>query len=184
MGMLGNGLLEDDPAAAANVMEAHLATMKRWGTNEKEIITVQSNLAGCYRNLGRFDLALKMQRDNYIRHKNAFGERDVDTFGQSSNLARLLVELGQYDEGVTLAREQYHAARRVFGPNHQVSLHLARTYALALGKRATPADLLEAESVLVDALPRCRRVLGTGHPHTQHAQDLLDELKRKQVVAP
>ena len=105
--------------------------------------------------------------------------RHADPGGRS-----LLVELGQYDEGVTLAREQYHAARRVFGPNHRVSLHLARTYALALGKRATPADLLEAESVLVDALPRCRRVLGTGHPHTQNAQEFLNELKRMKVVAP
>ncbi|WP_274963276.1 hypothetical protein, partial [Thioclava electrotropha] len=56
--------------------------------------------------------------------------------------------------------------------------------AMAAHGHQTMADLLEAESVIVDALPRCRRVLGTGHPHTQNAQEFLNELKRMKVVAP
>ena len=98
--------------------------------------------------------------------------------------------LDHYDEAVTLAREQYHAARRALGPDRDVSLSLAHAFAMALtcaGPQCAPrtlTDFREAESVLIDALPRFRRVMGNLHPSTRKARNLLDKIKsRLQEVA-
>ena len=102
----------------------------------------------------------------------------------------MLVQQDHYDEAVTLAREQYHAARRALGPDRDVSLSLAHAFAMALtcaGPQCAPrtlTDFREAESVLIDALPRFRRVMGNLHPSTRKARNLLDKIKsRLQEVA-
>ena len=147
--------------------------MKRLGASEVAIISTMANLATGYKKQGQFDLALKMQRESYIRQKNLFGET-AQTFGLAANLVVFLLHQREYHEALTLAREQSSAARRALGPNHEASLSVAHTFAFAL--RAN-ADLREAESVMVDALPRFRRVLGAGHPDTRNAQSLLEDLQ-------
>ena len=144
--------------------------------SEIAIISTMANLATGYKKQGQLDLALKMQRESYIRQKNSFGET-AQTFGIAANIVISLVEQDQYDEAVTLAREQHSAARRALGPNHVASLSVAHTFALALSREI--AGLREAESVMVDALPRFRRVLGAGHPSTRKAQRMLENLQSR-----
>ena len=110
------------------------------------------------------------------------------------NRANSLVALGIWGESRTLLRNQLlPAARRSLGPDHDYTLKLCQTFALALCDNPachrddprfnqlrrgdatrfnldTGDDLLEAETIMQDVVRRRRRVFGPAHPAT-----LLDE---------
>ena len=70
------------------------------------------------------------------------------------------------------------------------TIHVQSPIAMALtcaGPQCAPrllTDFREAESVLIDALPRFRRVMGNLHPTTRKARNLLDKIKSRMQEVP
>ena len=79
-----------------------------------------------------------------------------------------LRELKRFEEARTLLRKAMPVARRVLGENHEDTLLLRWSYAVALRRddSATLEDLREAVTMLEDVERIARRVFGGAHPIT------------------
>ena len=94
---------------------------------------------------------------------------------ESNNYADSLLYLQRFEESKSLMCKTMPVARRVLGDNHEVTLRVKLTYALALynDTGATLDDLREAVTTLEETAPRAQRVLGGAHPDTVGIEDSL-----------
>ena len=169
MTALGNGLSEaDNHEDALTVQEAELATLRRVGASQHNILVIQGNLADTYRLLGRLEKALRMQRDVYSERVRLHGEEHEKTVIAASNYAGGLVLLQRFEETKSLLRKIMPVAPHVLGESHETTLRMRWTYAAALYNNtgATLDDLREAATTLEDPERIARRVLGGAHPLT------------------
>jgi tetratricopeptide (TPR) repeat protein len=169
MGELGNGLFavkhnED----ALSVMEAVLATQRRVGETEHNILAMQSNLAGTYGELGLLEKSLSMKRDVYSGYLRLHGEEHENTLLAASNYASSFKSLERFEEARSVFRKAIPVARRGFGESHELTLKMRWIYAKALYEddSATLDNLREALTTLEEIEPTARRVLGGAHPTT------------------
>jgi len=170
MTQLGNGLFEAGRYEdSLSVMEAELATLRRIGAPEEQILVTQGNLAGLYGQLGRLEGALLMQRDTYAGRLKLRGEEHEKTLFAAYNYANLLVHLERYAEAKALLRQTIPVARRVLGENNDMTLRIKWNYAIALYDDADASldDQGEAMATLEDLERTARRVLGGAHPTTE-----------------
>ena len=80
MRQLGTGLyFAGDYAAAASVKEAELATLRRIGGTEDDILITLANLSGTYDELGRREDSLRILQDVYSRRLELYGEEHAHT---------------------------------------------------------------------------------------------------------
>ena len=166
MNVLGNGLsAADHDEDALCVQEAELLLMRRLGASEGAILSLQSNLAVTYRNLGRPE-ALQMNRDVYSGWLKFKGEEHKDTLLAANNYASLLGQLNHFKEAKLLLRKTVPVARRVLGESDEITLRLRSTYAGALCQDDdfTLDDLRETVTTLEEIEPTARRVFGGAHP--------------------
>ncbi len=70
------------------------------------------------------------------------------------------LELGEFDKAEALAREGVRLRRSVFGETNALVADSLYVLARVLARRGTPADLVEAEALLRQALPLQRRFSG------------------------
>ena len=161
------------------VKEAELATKRRIGASENQLLVVQTNLAITYKRLGRSEQALRMNRDVYSGHLKLFGEEDRDTLLTANNYASSLVALERFEEAKALMHRTVPVARRVLGENDENLLKIRWTYAKALyiNDAATLDDLREAVNTLEDTDRIARRVLGAAHPTTAAIEDELQDAR-------
>ena len=154
---------------ALSVQEAELATERRLGAHEQCLLIVQGNLAITLERLGRFESALEIKRDVYMRHLKLNGKENYDTIRESSNYADSLVILKRFKEARALLRKTMPVARRVLGESKYLTLRLRWNYARALflDDSATLDDLREAVMALEDSERIARRVFGGTHPLTE-----------------
>ena len=172
MTQLGNGLFEAGRYEdSLSVMEAELATLRRLGAPEEQILVTQGNLAGLYGQLGRLEGALLMQRDTYAGRLKLRGEEHNQTLFAAYNYANLLVHLERYAEAKALLRQTIPVARRVLGENNDGTLKMRVVYAQSLYRdpAATLDDLREAETTFEETERTARRVFGGAHPLTEGA---------------
>ena len=170
MSALGNGLSDaGHHADALSVKEAEFAMERRLGASEESLLDVQSNLAKTYKELGRGEEALHMQRDAYSRTLIFYGEEAVDTLIEANNYAVCLVSLRRFEEAKSLLRRTLPVARRVHGKSHETTLRMRWNYAGALYEDdgATLGDLRTAVTTLEETGRIARRVLGGAHPITE-----------------
>jgi tetratricopeptide (TPR) repeat protein len=180
MQQLGNGLCAaDHHEDALSVREAELATERRLGASEYDILVAQSNLANSYQFLGRLEEALPLRRDVYSGHVNLKGEEHEDTLGEANNYANSLIMLQRFEEAKSLLRKMIPVARRILGDSHDYTLRLRASYARAMYEDtgATLDDLREAVETLEDAERTARRVLGGAHPLTVGIEQQLRKLR-------
>ena len=166
---LGNGLhAADHHEDAMSVQEAEISLLRRVGAPEDNILAAQSNLALSYRRLGRFEEALRMQREVYSGSLRLEGEECPKTLVTALNYASSLVHLGGFEEARTLLRKEMPVARRILGESNELTLQMRWNYARALylNAGATLDELREAVETLVDIERTARRVLGGAHPTT------------------
>jgi hypothetical protein len=166
---LGNGLgLAGHNEDALTVKEAELATLRRLGGSERNMLVVQSNLADTYAKLGRKEEALRLRRDVYSGYLKLLGEEDEDTLIAAINYVASLGELERFGEAKSLLRKIMPVAPRVLGESHETTLRMRQSYAAALynDPGATLDDLREAATTLEDPERIARRVLGVAHPMT------------------
>jgi tetratricopeptide (TPR) repeat protein len=169
MGTVGNGLCAADRHEDALIVkEAELATLRRLGVSESNILTVQSNLANSYQMLGRHEQALQMRRDVYSGRLRLNGEENISTLRAANNYAASLKDLQRFEEAKSVFRKMIPVARRVLGESHINTLQMESNYAIALYRDdgTTLDDLREAVDTLEDTDRIARRVLGGEHPLT------------------
>ena len=161
------------------VQEAYLAALRKSESlcasgNYREIIcSAQGNLSISYGELGRFEDALRLQREVYDGFFALFGPTDERTINAGNNINFQLMKLERCDEAKRFARTVYRAAQALNANSHHRIL-AGRRLANALMKLPhTRADLLEAEQLIVDAITRMRWALGPQHPETKNAVDQL-----------
>ena len=167
MSLLGNGLYDTNQYEhALLVREAQLATMRRVGNSESNILAMQGNLATTYQALGRLEEALRLKRDVYSGMLNLFGQENFHTLSAANNYANALFDLKRFEEFRSLLRKTMPVARRVLGESHEVTIRMGSNYALALYKDpAVPLDdVREAVNELEETERIARRVLGGTHP--------------------
>ena len=176
MTQLGNGLHDarhDEDALA--VREVELATLRRLGASEHNILVVQTNLAITYLNLGRHEQALHMKRDVHSGRLRLHGEEHEMTLLAANNYANSLVGLKRFEEAKSLLIKTMPVARRVLSECDITTLRLRWNYARSLYKDtdATLDDLREAVTTLEETAPTAQRVLGGAHPVTTGIEDSL-----------
>ena len=188
--MLGNGLNEsgrhEDWLA---ILEVQLATLRRLGSIEGQIMVTRSNLALCLSKLGRLEESLAIKREVYAREKVLLGTSHLNTLITGRNLLFTLNKLKHYVEVKALARrELVPRSRHTFGSEHDIALGIQQNYAEALFNDPTAfrADILQAVAILEDVVRAYRRVLGKHHPDTLCALAYLERarMKREDVAAP
>ena len=194
MGVLGNGLgSAGHNEDALSVGEAELATMRRVGTSEGNILVAQSNLAITYQKLGRQEQALQIERDVYSGRLRLNGAESMGTLVAANNCGSSLVDLRGFEEAKSLLRETIPVARRVLGDSHDLTLRMRWNYANALYEDdgAPLDDLREAVATLVEIEPTARRVLGGSHPvamtmetSLRNARAALDALAAREAQDP
>jgi len=176
MQFLGIGLTEaSHHEDALSVKEAELATLRRLGDSEENILSTQSNLAKTYSALGRLEEALRLRRDVYFGYLKLKGEEDAKTILEANNYAFSLFCLERFEETKTFLRKAMVVARRALGTSHITTLRLRWIYAKALymDDGATLDDLREAVMTLEEAERTARRILGGAHPVTDATERAL-----------
>ena len=170
LGLCAAGHYED----ALSVNEADLATLRRIGAPEVNILDVQGNLSINYEKLGRLEDALRLKRDVYSGSMKLSGEEHQTTLIAASNYATSLLGLKLFEEAKALLRKTLPVARRVLGDGHDTTLRARTIYAVALCQddAATLDDLREAVATLEDAERTARRVLGGTHPLTMQIENI------------
>ena len=167
MNALGGGLytarLYED---ALSVMEAELAMLRRLGASEGIILGTQGNLALTYKELGRDEEAMRMQRDVYFGSVKLHGAEHPETLREANNYANSLRNQQRFKEAESLMRKTIPVARRVLKDGDDLTLMMRSNYAKALYSEpsATLDELREAVTMLEDAERIARRVLGGAHP--------------------
>ena len=178
MSLLGSGLHEAEHyAEALSVKETELSTLQRLGASQDNILIMQSNLANTYSKIGRFEEALRMDREVYARFKLIFGNCHNCTLTAANNLVFQLLRQRKHAEAVSILREPLSDARRAFGDDHEMTLMLGSLLAdslVAPGTERTIDGLREAIVMREDICKRSRRLLGISHPHTERRQRALD----------
>ena len=180
MNLLGNGLHEAERHAdALTVREAELATQRRVGETERNMLVAQSNLASTYQALGRLDEALSLRQEGYFGRLELSGEEHEHTIHAASNYAHGLITLQRYAEAKSLLRKMIPVARRILGETHEITLTMRKIYARALyvDDGATLDDLREAVATLEDTDRTGQRVLGRAHPLVGSIENLLRDAR-------
>jgi len=180
MTVLGNGLNDaNHHEAALSVKEAELSVLRRLGIQEQSILVTQGNLATTYCRLGRFEDALRINRDVYSGRLKLLGEEHRDTLSAAYNYALSLYNLERFEEAKSLLRKIMPVARRVLGEDYELTLRIRTDYATALCRDAdaTLDDLREAVMTLEETERTARRVLGGAHPHTAGIEDALRDAR-------
>ena len=167
MDVLGGGLFDANyHEDAFTVRETTLATMRRTGAPEEQVLAVQANLATAYAKLGRKDEAMRIEKDVYSGRLRQHGEEHEMTLIAASNYASSLRNLQRFEEAKSLLRRTLPVARRFLGESHGFTLKLRWNYAQTLSEdsAATLDDLREAVTTLLETTRTARRVLGGAHP--------------------
>ena len=152
--------------------EAELATRRRNGDPEGNILTVQSNMAITYGEIGQGEKALSMERDVYSGYLKLDGGQHSSTLRAANNYASSLAALQRFKEAKSVLRKTIPVTRRVLGESHELCLGMRTIYGQALyeDSAATLDDLREAVTTLEDIEGVARRVLGGAHPVTMGIQ--------------
>ena len=85
------------------------------GEEDPKTLMAQNNYAAALCGLGRYEDALKIQREVYEKRKKALGEENADTLRVQSNLAYTLDQLGRHEEALQVLRTVYELRRKALG---------------------------------------------------------------------
>ena len=153
---------------ALSVYEAELSVKQRVGTAEDGLLLTHINLATTYRNLGRRERALQIERDVYSAFLRLRGEEHRNTHIAAINYASSLTTLKHFEEAKAMLRKLTPVARRVRGESDEVTLKIRWALAQSLYEDpgATLDDNREAVATFEEIEPTARRVLGSAHPDT------------------
>ena len=187
MQQLGSGLSaakrhED----ALSVKEADLSMRRRLGDSEEGILVARSNLAVTYTSIGRFEEALRTERDVYSGRMKLNGEEHERTLRVAYNYSSSLISLKRFEEAKSLVRKTLPVARRILGESYGTTLRMRLNYAqwLCDGPGATLEDLREAATTIEEIERTARRVFGGSHPLTVEIERFLHNSRARLAARP
>lgn len=143
---------------------------------------MQGNLSNSYARLGRFEEAVRINREIYARNSELYGALHEDTLLSARNLASTLVDdLEQFDEAKAFLEGRMPVSIRALGKAHTTTYILQRMYAQCLYQNdgASRSDLTAAIAQLEDLDRRMTRTYGTVHPQTYTTRYFLAEAREK-----
>jgi tetratricopeptide (TPR) repeat protein len=156
--------------AADQFQRARLAYSAALGPDHPDTLMSMNNLAGTYRDLGRFADALKLHEETLALQKAKLGPDHPDTLFSMHNVARSYRLLGNHVEAVKLAEETLALQKAKLGPDHPATLwsmsELAASYR-DMGR------LTEALRLDEEILTLRKAKLGRDHPDTLEAMNNL-----------
>ena len=179
MQLLACGLREGHRNAEAIVVLGALVDLsQRLGFTERSILMIKSDIAHCYANAGRMDEAITMRREVYANRALLVGGSEERHLA-AVNLVCSLLKANLLKEARAVLRESLPLARGQLGENsrHTLMLLEASAMCVAYDENSTRADLLEAESTLVDVIDRTRRVFGPRHLFMPTREKHLEQLR-------
>ena len=132
------------------------------------MLVAQSNLAITYKELGRHEEALRLNREVYSGFLRLNGEEYEGTVQAALNLSTSLVNTSNFAEARAFTRKQMKLATRVLGSDHRITLDFQWGYARAftLDKDVSAEQLAKVATTLEKTLKTAQRVLGREHPDT------------------
>ena len=188
MSVLGNHLPPSN--ASLMILEALLDGQKRYAIQvggqpaERNIVITKNTISACYEALGRYDDALRLDREVYASAVRLFGPTSPQTLGLALGLVQSLIKTENYAEARTFIRERMQESRGL-GDEHMVNMKLRHGLSRAIvrdGDITSRETLEEAEEILVDLLRTTRRVLGPAYPEVVEQEQEL-KLTREWIKA-
>lgn len=116
-------------------------------------ITARYHLAVCYRQLGRYMEAVKLEQEALEWTTKILGANHLTTLTSMNNLAVTYGELGRADEAMWLSRQVLDTSRRVLGDRHPYTVTSMRNLAASCSKLGHYSD---AEILFGQALDLAR----------------------------
>jgi serine/threonine protein kinase/tetratricopeptide (TPR) repeat protein len=159
---LGSSLLELGHASRAAELftKARPTLTDELGTGAPETLGCLTNLALCYRSMGKLEIAMPLAAEALQLATEGLGEDDPDTLGCMSTLAGIYVGLGKRNLAIPLYEETLALRREVLGSDHEQTIitmnNLAGTYYEA-------GRVREAIQLAEEAAERGERSLGPDH---------------------
>ncbi|HEX9930763.1 MAG TPA: tetratricopeptide repeat protein [Pyrinomonadaceae bacterium] len=157
---------------AIQMLESLLITVKEEGDLDFEA-AVLSDLARCYKSLGRYKEAEPLYQESLRIDKQIFGKMHSSTASSYNNLAELYRLQGKIEEAKSLYQEAILICEQVLGKNHPYTAINYNNLALLY---VSQDKYEEAETLFKDALLISERILGKNHPYTATSYSNLAEL--------
>ena len=132
--------------------------------SELDIVGTKSNIAGCYRDLGRYADALALRRKVLPDLARLLGNASEVTINAANSLAVSLSDFGHYNEIKPLVRKYITISRRSLGEDH---IHTLRARAHLADALMDDHNFQETVAIYEDVCRRSLRVLGESHPDSR-----------------
>ena len=163
--------LDDLPNKIASVVKDCDYSQERvLGPDHFDTLTARNNLAGAYKDVGRFGEAIELYKRVLADQERILAPDHPDTLTARNNLAVAYRYVGRFGEAIELFERVLADRVRVLGPDHPDTLttrnNLAGAYHFA-GRFGEAIELYER--VLADQ----EQVLGPDHPETLDVRDNL-----------
>jgi len=133
------------------------------GPDHPDTLTTRNNLAGAYKDVGRFGEAIELYKRVLADQERILAPDHPDTLAARNNLAGAYYSVGRFGEAIELFERVLAERERVLGSDHPDTLttrnNLAGAYYFA-------GRFGEAIELLGRVLAERERVLGPDHPDT------------------
>ena len=169
--------LGDYEAAEPYLAEALDLRRRELGEERPLVLTSMNNLAGLFRDMGRFGDAQRLYEKTLQIRRQLLGEAHPETLISMNNLAVLYIDQHQYPEAERLYLQTLQIRRRTLGRQHPGTLTSMNNLA-GLYLRQRRYD--KAEPLYVETLQIRRQLLGEAHPETLTSMNNLALLSDRQ----
>ena len=156
--------LDDLPNKIASVVKDCDYSQERvLGPDHFDTLTARNNLAGAYKDVGRFGEAIELYKRVLADQERILGFDHPDTLTARNNLAGAYDSAGRFGEAIELYKRVLADQERVLGPDHPDTLTVRNNLAVAYKSAGRFGEAIELfERVLAEY--EC--VLGADHPDT------------------
>ena len=133
------------------------------GPDHPDTLTTRNNLAGAYKDVGRFGEAIELYKRVLADQERILAPDHPDTLAARNNLAGAYYSVGRFGEAIELFERVLAERERVLGSDHPDTLTTRNNLAVAYHSAGRFGEAIELfEQVLADRV----RVLGSDHPDT------------------
>ena len=163
--------LDDLPNKIASVVKDCDYSQERvLGPDHFDTLTARNNLAGAYKDVGRFGEAIELFERVLADRVRVLGPDHPDTLTTRNNLAGAYHFAGRFGEAIELYERVLADQEQVLGPDHPATLTTRNNLACAYDSAGRFGEAIELyERVLADQ----EQVLGPDHPETLDVRDNL-----------
>src|SRR5271156_1517144 len=145
----------------------HITVVQQYHFEQQELKLQYANITSWigryYQEVGRYEMALKMQEGALTVRRALLGEEHPSTLDSMHNLASVLDDQGKYKEAEAMYRQTMELRETISGKEHQSTLRCTNDLAITLRKQG---KYEEAEIMHRQTLELRQTILGKKHPLT------------------